>query len=146
MNKQALFKTRPADEIKKLKIDNEDLRHDIARTLQTNSELVTENENLRNKGYKLLFFISARAKSSRLRSPAETASEEHLQKELQWVHVFIKQHITLNIAELQNVRRILDRGIRMAQSPPRHSRYIDIFQHALDCLETAGLKPPKEEE
>ena len=45
----------------------------------------------------------------------------------------------LNIEEIQNVRRTLERGLKMAQNPPIQDSYIDIFQHGLDLLESAGL-------
>lgn len=34
--------------------------------------------------------------------------------------------------ELENARRMAERGLKMAQSPPMESNYIDIFQHIID--------------
>lgn len=34
-----------------------------------------------------------------------------------------------------NVRRMAERGLKMAQSPPIDSSYVDIFQHILDEYE-----------
>jgi len=51
----------------------------------------------------------------------------------------------INIDELQNVRRILERGLKIAQTTRTESNYIDLFQHGLDLLESAGLPAlPKE--
>jgi len=46
---------------------------------------------------------------------------------------------------LHNVRRTLERGIRMAQHPPMDKAYVDIFTHALDELQRAGLNFPEKE-
>ena len=33
---------------------------------------------------------------------------------------------------LENIRRMAERGLKMAQFPPMQSEYIDCFQHILD--------------
>lgn len=43
---------------------------------------------------------------------------------------------------LQNVRRTLESGLRMAQHPPMESGYIDLFTHALDELRRARVDFP----
>lgn len=52
---------------------------------------------------------------------------------------------------LHNVRRVLESGLKMAQDhmeiyENKHllSRYIDVFQHALDELKRSGLDFPDE--
>lgn len=44
---------------------------------------------------------------------------------------------------LHNVRRTLERGLRIAQSPPMDGTYLDTFTHALDELKRAGLIFPE---
>jgi len=39
--------------------------------------------------------------------------------------------------ELENARRMAERGLKMAQTPPMDSSYIDIFQHILDKIQEA---------
>jgi len=36
---------------------------------------------------------------------------------------------------LENIHRMAERGLRIAQSPPMESSYIDIFQYILDEFE-----------
>lgn len=44
---------------------------------------------------------------------------------------------------LHNVRRTLERGLKVAQSNSVDSTYMDIFTHALDELKRAGLVFPE---
>ena len=44
---------------------------------------------------------------------------------------------------LHNVRRTLERGLKVAQLPPMDGTYIDMFTHALDELKRAGLIFPE---
>ncbi len=46
--------------------------------------------------------------------------------------------MNINIEELHNLRRILKKGIAVAQES-LDGRNMDIYQHALDLLESAGV-------
>lgn len=39
------------------------------------------------------------------------------------------------MSDLNILRRIAERGLRIAQSPPQKSTYVDLFQHILDEIE-----------
>ena len=43
----------------------------------------------------------------------------------------------INLEELENIRRMAERGLKAAQYPPMDAVYIDIFQHILDCYSRA---------
>lgn len=45
----------------------------------------------------------------------------------------------MNNENLNNVRRMAERGLRMAQTPPMESGYIDVFQHILDELQRVEI-------
>jgi len=44
---------------------------------------------------------------------------------------------------LQNVRRTLEAGLKVAQHPTMEGGYIDLFTHALDELRRAGVEFPE---
>jgi len=53
-----------------------------------------------------------------------------------------QNHKDLEIERLHNVRRTLERGLRLAEHTPIDRNYVDVFIHAIDELKASGLQSP----
>jgi len=45
-----------------------------------------------------------------------------------------------DIEEIKNIRRMAERGLKIALSPTKQSEYVDIFQHIIDTAEALTLR------